>query len=177
VSLIKKGARGPADYRVISAAVLDDGKRRVIVAQQVKGRGIDKAWAHRMLLGAGNTLTDKAAHRLEEVFAADDATGKLQAVWKVEEQLRLLLRMSYLADAADAAKEKLKELVDAAGRPETNKPYAPSAGGGTRSRSSRHRRHYRRRYVCTALRLWSFACSCPKGPVETNREDHAKANL
>jgi transposase len=62
------------------------------LSQQVKGRGVDKAWAHRMLLlGAGNTLTDKAAHRLEEVFAAHDATGKLEAVRKVEEQLRLLI--------------------------------------------------------------------------------------
>jgi hypothetical protein len=54
------------------------------LSQQVKGRrsrGIDKAWAHRMLLLlAGDTLSDNAAHRLAEVFAADDATGKLQAV-------------------------------------------------------------------------------------------------
>ncbi|MDQ0618545.1 transposase [Arthrobacter globiformis] len=96
------------------------------LSQQVKGRrgrGIDKAWAHRMLLlRAGDTLSEQAAHRLEEVFAADDPTGKLQAVWKVKEQLRILLRMSSLADAA-AAKEDLKALVEAAGRPEANKLY------------------------------------------------------
>lgn len=96
------------------------------LSQQVKGRrgrGVDKAWAHRMLLlRAGNTLSDKAAHRLEEVFATDDATGKLRAVWKVKEQLRALLRTDSLADAA-AAKEDLKALVEAAGGPETNKLY------------------------------------------------------
>lgn len=65
------------------------------LSQQVKGRrggGIDKAWAHRMLLlRAGDTLTGNAAHGMEEVFAADDATGRLEAVWKVKEQLRILL--------------------------------------------------------------------------------------
>jgi transposase len=96
------------------------------LSQQVKGRrgrGVDKAWAHRMLLlRAGDKLSDKAAHRLAEVFADDDPTGKLQAVWKVKEQLRALLRTDSLADAA-VAKEELKSLVEAAGRPETNKLY------------------------------------------------------
>ncbi|KRE71192.1 ISL3 family transposase [Arthrobacter sp. Soil762] len=96
------------------------------LSQQVKGRrgrGVDKAWAHRMLLlRAGDTLTGNAAHRLAEVFAADDPTGKLEAVWKVKEQLRALLRTNSLADAA-AAKEGLKVLVEAAARPETNKLY------------------------------------------------------
>lgn len=92
------------------------------LSQQVKsrrGRGVDKAWAHRMLLlRAGDTLTGNAAHRLAEVFAADDPTGKLEAVWKVKEQLRILQRTSSLADAA-AAKEDLKAFVEAAARPET----------------------------------------------------------
>ncbi|MDP9982277.1 transposase [Pseudarthrobacter oxydans] len=96
------------------------------LSQRVKGRrgrGVDKAWAHRMLLlRAGDALSEKAAHRLAEVFAADDPTGKLQAVWKVKEQLRVLLRTNSLADAA-AAKEDLKVLVEEAGRPETNKLY------------------------------------------------------
>ena len=99
---------------------------RQTLSQQVKGRrgrGVDKAWAHRMLLlRAGDNLSEKAAHRLAEVYAADDPTGKLQAVWKVKEQLRVLLRTNSLADAA-AAKEDLKVLVEEAGRPETNKLY------------------------------------------------------
>jgi len=96
------------------------------LSQQVKGRrgrAVDKAWAHRMLLlRAGDTLTGNASHRLAEVFAADDPTGRLQAVWKVKEQLRVLLRTASLADAG-AAKDELKALVEAAGRPETNKLY------------------------------------------------------
>jgi transposase len=96
------------------------------LSQQVKGRRgrtVDKAWAHRMLLRrAGDTLSDSAAHRLAEVFAADDPTGTLKAVWKVKEQLRLLLRTSSLTDAA-VAKEELHVLVQAAARPETNKLY------------------------------------------------------
>ncbi|WP_364748855.1 ISL3 family transposase [Arthrobacter sp. LAR12-1-1.1] len=96
------------------------------LSQQVKGRrgrGVDKAWAHRMLLlRAGDTLSGQAARRLAAFFAAYDATGKLQAVWKVKEQVRALLHTSSLQDAA-AAKEELKILVDAAARPETNKLY------------------------------------------------------
>jgi transposase len=96
------------------------------LSQQVKGRrgrGVDKAWAHRMLLlRAGDTLTGNAARRLADVFAADDPTGRLEAVWKVKEQLRVLLRTGSLAEAA-AAKDDLKILVVAAARPETNKLY------------------------------------------------------
>ena len=113
-------------FHLVSLANQAMTETRQNLSQQVKGRrgrAIDKAWAHRMLLlRAGDTLTDTAAHRLEEVFAADDPTGKLQAVWKVKEQLRALLRTDSLADAA-AAKEELKDLVEAAGRPETNKLY------------------------------------------------------
>lgn len=75
-----------------------------------------------LLLRAGDILTENAAHRLAGVFAADDPTGKLEAVWKVKEQLRTLLRTNSLADAADA-KEDLKVLIQAAGRPETTKLY------------------------------------------------------
>jgi hypothetical protein len=90
------------------------------LSQQVKGRrgrAIDKAWAHRMLLlRGGDTLGCRAALRLEEVFALDDPTGTLQAVWKVKEQLRT----GSLDDGA-AARKVLEELVTAAARPETNR--------------------------------------------------------
>jgi transposase len=113
-------------FHLVSLANQAVTETRQNLSQQVKGRrgrGVDKAWAHRMLLlRAGDTLTETAAHRLAEVFAADDPTGKLQAVWKVKEQLRALLRANSLADAA-SAKEELKALVEAAGRPETNKLY------------------------------------------------------
>jgi hypothetical protein len=57
-----------------------------------------------------------------EIFAADDPTGTLQAVWKVKEQLRALLRTGSLEDAA-AAKAELEKLVKAAARPESNRLY------------------------------------------------------
>lgn len=92
------------------------------LSQQVKGRrgrAIDKAWAHRMLLlRGGENLSCRATARLEEVFALDDPTGTLQAVWKVKEQLRT----GSLEDAG-AAKNVLEELVKAAARPETNRLY------------------------------------------------------
>jgi hypothetical protein len=59
---------------------------------------------------------------LEEVFAADDPAGTLQAVRKVKEQLRLLLRTGSLEDAA-AATAELEKLVKASARPEVNRLY------------------------------------------------------
>ncbi|MFJ6314437.1 ISL3 family transposase [Pseudarthrobacter oxydans] len=113
-------------FHLISLANQTMTETRQNLSQQVKGRrgrAIDKAWAHRMLLlRGGDTLSCRAALRLEEVFALDDPTGTLQAVWKVKEQLRVMLRTGSLEDAA-AAKKELEELVKAAARPETNRLY------------------------------------------------------
>jgi transposase len=113
-------------FHLISLANQAMTETRQNLSQQVKGRrgrAVDKAWAHRMLLlRAGDTLSCRAALRLEEVFAVDDPTGTLQAVWQVKEQLRALLRTGSLHDAG-AAKNELEELVKAAGRPETNRLY------------------------------------------------------
>ena len=113
-------------FHLISLANQAMTETRQNLSQQVKGRrgrAIDKAWAHRMLLlRGGDALGCRAALRLEEVFALDDPTGTLQAVWKVKEQLRVLLRTGSLDDAA-AAKKVLEELVTAAARPETNRLY------------------------------------------------------
>lgn len=100
-------------------------------SQQVKGRrgpGTDKAWAH----------------RLAGVFAADDPAGGLQAVWKVKEQLRAMLRTNSLADAA-AANEELRALVMDAGRPEKQQalPHHLQVVEGNRG-PHRHRRHRRK---------------------------------
>jgi len=123
-------------FHVVSLA--NQTVTRQNLSQQVKGsrgRAVNKAWVNRMLLlRAGDTLRDKAAHRLEEVFAAADPTGTLQAVSKVKEQLRVLLRTGWRTGAM--AKNELDELVTAAARPETNRLYPPSAGGGERSRCS-----------------------------------------
>ncbi|WP_427130536.1 ISL3 family transposase [Pseudarthrobacter sp. S9] len=113
-------------FHLVSLANQAMTEARQNLSQQVKGRrgrAVDKAWAHRMLLlRAGDTLTEKAGHRLTEVFAADDPTGTLQTVWKVKEQMRALLRTGTLA-GAEAAREELKVLVEAAARPETNRLY------------------------------------------------------
>ncbi|UNK47747.1 transposase [Arthrobacter sulfonylureivorans] len=86
-----------------------------------RGRAKDPVWAIRMLLlKADEKLSDRARNRLQTVFDVDDPTGKLQAAWEVKEQLRLLLRTGSLADAT-AAKDKLQQLVERAGQPETTR--------------------------------------------------------
>jgi transposase len=94
------------------------------LSQQVRGRrgrAADPAWANRrLLLRAGDNLSEAGLDRLANVFLTDDPTGKLQAAWNVKEQLRLLLRTGALEDAA-AAREKLQILVEAASMPETNR--------------------------------------------------------
>ncbi|MGO4612385.1 transposase, partial [Variovorax sp. 2RAF20] len=58
-----------------------------------RGRTTDPVWANRrLLLRAGETLSDRGNDRLRQVFDVDDPTGKLQAAWNVKEQLRALLR-------------------------------------------------------------------------------------
>lgn len=85
------------------------------------GRSIDPVWANRrLLLRAGDTLSDRARDRLSPVITTDDAAGKLQAAWMVKEQLRALLTTGSLADAA-AEKDRLQALVERAARPETNR--------------------------------------------------------
>jgi hypothetical protein len=113
-------------FHLVSLANQAVTETRQNLSQQVKGRrgrAVDKAWAHRMLLlRGGESLSERAVCRLAEVFAADDPSGTLQAVWRVREQLRVLLRSSFLDDAATAKKE-LEELVKEAARPETNRLY------------------------------------------------------
>ncbi|WP_255708079.1 transposase [Pseudarthrobacter sp. L1SW] len=101
-----------------------------------RGRSIDPVWANRrLLLRAGNTLSDRARDRLSTVFTTDDATGKLRTAWLVKEQLRALLATGSLADAA-AAKDRLHALVVQAAQPETNRLCGRSAGRGRRSKCS-----------------------------------------
>lgn len=94
------------------------------LTQQVhgrRGRSIDPVRGNRrLLLRAGDSLSDRARDRLGTVFATDDATGKLQAAWLVKEQLRTLLATGSLADAA-TAKDRLQILVERAAQPETNR--------------------------------------------------------
>ena len=74
----------------------------------------------RLLLRAGETLSDRGRDRLRKVFDLDDPTGKLQTAWNVKDQLRALLRTGSLQDAA-AAKDRLGVLVKPAAQPETTR--------------------------------------------------------
>jgi transposase len=80
------------------------------LTQEIKGRRgrtTDPVWAdRRLLLRAGETLSDRGRARLRQVFDLDDPTGKLQTAWNVKEQLRALLRTGSLQNAA-AAKARL----------------------------------------------------------------------
>jgi transposase len=85
-----------------------------------RGRKIDPAWAHRTLLLRGyDTLSVRARHRLEAVFACDDPTG-LGAAWGVKEGLRLVLASRTL-DQARTARTRLERWVDAANTDETRR--------------------------------------------------------
>lgn len=101
-------------------------KVRQRLTQETKGRrgiSLDPVWANRRLLLKGaERLSDRGWNRLKIVFAVDDRTGRLEAVWKVKEQLRALLRTGYLADAA-AARTELEQLVSLAGQSETGRLY------------------------------------------------------
>jgi transposase len=86
-----------------------------------RGRTADPVRANRrLLLRAGETLSDRGRDRLRKVFDLDDPTGKLQTAWKVKEQLRALLRTGSLQDAT-AAKDRLEVLVARAAQPETTR--------------------------------------------------------
>jgi transposase len=133
-------------FHLVSLANQAVTEARQNLSQQVKGRrgrGIDKARAHRMLLlRAGDTLTDNGTHRLAEVFAADDATGKLQAVWKVKEQLRKLLRTSSLPTPRPRRRTSSSWSTQRDGRKQTSST-APLQVVERDRGPHRHRRHHR----------------------------------
>ena len=58
-------------------------RQRVFREQrQCRGRAADPAWANRrLLLRAGNRLSDRGLARLTATFAADDPTGEIGAAW------------------------------------------------------------------------------------------------
>jgi hypothetical protein len=119
-------------FHLISLANQAVTETRQNLSQQVKGRRggtVDKAWAHRMLhLRAVDTLTENAAHRLADVFAADDPTGTLQAVWRVKEQLGVLLRTGSVEDRRDG-EERTRETGQGSRSPgnEQALPHRPPA--------------------------------------------------
>jgi len=67
-------------------------QRLVRDREQRRGRKVDPAWAHRMLLLRGyDTLSARGRARLQMVFDLDDPTHELSAAWGVKEQLRRIL--------------------------------------------------------------------------------------
>lgn len=102
-------------------AITDVRQRLTQETKGRRGRASDPVWANRrLLLKAEDKLSTRAANRLETVFAVDDPTGKLEAAWRVKEQVRTMLRAGSLADL-EADKQKLHALVEAAGQPETDR--------------------------------------------------------
>ena len=86
-----------------------------------RGRKVDPAWAHRMLLLRGyNTLSGRGKTRLQAVFDLDDPTDELSAAWGVKEQLRRLLH-SRSVDEARREKMTLGRYVLAADMDETTR--------------------------------------------------------
>ena len=97
-------------------------RQRLVQEQQSRrGRKVDPAWAHRMLLLRGyDTLSTRGRARLEQVFATDDPTGELGAAWGVKEGLRLLLHTTTIK-AAREARGRLEDWVRAADTDETRR--------------------------------------------------------
>jgi transposase len=86
-----------------------------------RGRQIDLAWAHRLLLLRGyNTLSERGRGRLDQVLGADDPTNEIGAAWGVKEQLRLVLACTTLAEAR-AARRRFDQYIDWAAMPETTR--------------------------------------------------------
>ena len=129
----------------------------------------------------------QAALRLKNVFAVDDATGSLRAVWQVKEQLRALLRGGSLEDDA-APKTQLEELVKAAARPETNRPHHNCLQVVERHRGAHHYREHRDKNIRRPTRDYPnagnsnrlFSREVPSGrrqaltpgiPFHTNRQE------
>ncbi len=86
-----------------------------------RGRAVDPAWAHRLLLLRGaDTLTAGGWARLKTVLAGDDPTNEIGAAWAVKEQLRTVLRARTLAEAR-AVRAVLAGYVATADMPETTR--------------------------------------------------------
>jgi transposase len=97
-------------------------RQRVIREQKGRrGRGVDPAWVNRrLLLRAGDTLSDRALARLRATLRSDDPTDEIGAAWGIKEQLRRLLASGSLAEAHEQ-NMLLGAFVLAADMPEANR--------------------------------------------------------
>ena len=86
-----------------------------------RGRAVDPAWAHRLLLLRGaDTLSTRGWAKLKYILDVDDPSNEIGAAWGIKEQLRLLLATTTVAQAR-AARIVLAEYVAAADMAETTK--------------------------------------------------------
>jgi len=86
-----------------------------------RGRAVDPAWAHRLLLLRGaDTLSVRGWAKLTYILDVDDPSNEIGAAWAVKEQLRALLASTTVAQAR-AARAVLAEYVLIADMVETTK--------------------------------------------------------
>ena len=86
-----------------------------------RGRAVDPAWAHRLLLLRGaDTLSPRGWAKLNYILAVDDPSNEIGAAWGIKEQLRALLATTTVAQAR-AARLVLAEYVKTADMAETTK--------------------------------------------------------
>ena len=103
--------------------MVTDVRQRVFREQLGRrGRKADPAWANRrLLLRAGNQLSEKALKRLQQTFTpANDPTGEIGAAWGVKERLRMLLATTDRASISEAL-HRFHETVLAADLPEATR--------------------------------------------------------
>ena len=86
-----------------------------------RGRAVDPAWAHRLLLLRGaDTLSARGWAKLKYILDVDDPSNQIGAAWGIKEQLRALLATTTVADAR-AARIVLAQYVTTADMAETTK--------------------------------------------------------
>jgi transposase len=113
-------------FHLISLANQAMTETRQNLSQQVKGRrgrAIDKAWAHRMLLlRGGDALTGRAAHRLEKSSPLTIRPAPSRPSGRSRNSSGHC-RCTGSTEHAAAAKAELEKLVKAAARPDPNRLY------------------------------------------------------
>ena len=85
-----------------------------------RGRKVDPAWAHRLLLRGADTLSERGRAKLEHILATADPANEISAAWGVKEQLRTLLASPDKATAR-AARATFNQYVAWAAMPETDR--------------------------------------------------------
>ena len=86
-----------------------------------RGRAVDPAWAHRLLLLRGaDSLSVRGWAKLTYILSVDDPSNEIGAAWGIKEQLRALLATSTVVEAR-AARTLLAEYVRVADMAETTK--------------------------------------------------------